>query len=466
MIRKAMARVSMAFAKENTMPFDAGKNNYVSERQKLAVIGGGISGLSAAWLLSERHDVVLYEKDDRLGGHSNTVNVDLAGGKVPVDTGFIVFNEPSYPNFTALLDYLGVESEDSCMSFAASIDGGRIEYSGQGLSSVFARRLNAISPTFWKMLSDIPRFHRDAKKALQLGGLEDASLGDFVRERKYGHGFCEHFLKPMAAAIWSTPHMKVFEYPAFSFLKFFDNHGLLRVLNGQHWRTVKGGSRAYVRKLKKGFFDKARLNAGIAEVIRTANGVIVKDVNGDTDRFDQVVIASHADAALAMLRGASQEEHAILSAFKYQKNRAVLHLDHSQMPARRRAWSSWNYLGDDHAGAVTYWMNRLQNLTCDENIFVTLNPKSPIHSDHMIADFEYDHPMFNAATAVAQSDIWRIQGRGGVWYAGAHLGYGFHEDGLQSGLAVAEAIGGVRRPWSVADESGRLCSAAPIRAAA
>ena len=453
------------------MPFDhAGLSSDSAgaspDALRIAVIGGGVSGLSAAWLLSRAHEVVVYEKDSRLGGHSNTVNADLPGGAIAVDTGFIVYNEPSYPNLTALFDHLGVETEESCMSFAASIDGGRVEYSGQSASAIFAKKSNAASPTFWRMLTDIPRFHRDAKKALDGGFCEHASLGEFVTERRYGRGFRDHFLKPMAAAIWSTPAIKVLEYPALSFFNFFDNHGLLKVQNGQHWRTVSGGSQCYVRELEKAFADNVRLSSGVARIERAANGVMVTDANGHSDRFDRVVVASHANAALGMLSDASDEERGVLSGFSYQTNRAVLHVDEGQMPRRRKAWSSWNYLSDAQDGAVTYWMNRLQNLPCRENVFVTLNPVTPVREDAIIADFSYEHPMFNARTWKAQRDIWRIQGRGGVWYAGAHLGYGFHEDGLQSGLAVAEAIGGVRRPWDVEGESDRLFATEPLQAGA
>ena len=445
---------------------DRASPDRASRAQRIAVVGGGVSGLSAAWLLSQKHHVVVYEREGRLGGHSNTVNAALPSGTVPVDTGFIVYNEPSYPNLTALFDHLGVATGESCMSFAASIDGGRVEYSGQSAWAIFAKKSNAASPTFWRMLTEIPRFHREAKKALDGGFCEHASLGEFVAERRYGRGFRDHFLKPMAAAIWSTPAIKVLEYPALSFFNFFENHGLLKVQNGQHWRTVAGGSQCYVRELEKAFADTVRLSSGVAKIERAANGVLVTDVNGHADRFDQVVVASHANAALEMLCDAAQDEREVLSAFAYQPNRAVLHTDESQMPRRRRAWSSWNYISDRQDGAVTYWMNRLQNLSCAENIFVTLNPVTPVREDAVLADFSYEHPMFNARTWKAQRDIWRIQGRGGVWYAGAHLGYGFHEDGLQSGLAVAEAIGGVRRPWSVAGESDRLYATAPLEATA
>ena len=438
------------------MPFDAARARTGQPPKRVAIIGSGVSGLSAAWLLSQVCDVVVYEKDDRLGGHSNTVEVDAAHGPVPVDTGFIVFNEPSYPNFTAMLDHLGVASESSCMSFGVSMDKGAVEYSGQTFSSVFAKRSNAASPTFWKMLTDIPRFHRDARETLRAGFCEHASLGEFVAHRRYGRGFREHFLRPMAAAIWSTPQMKVFDYPAFSFLRFFENHGLLQVLNLPEWKTVSGGSRAYVEELKKSFAGCERLGAGAARIERVDGGVVITDEHGEKDAFDAVIVASHADAARRMVADLDAEERGVLSAFRYQENHAVLHVDERHMPKRRRAWSSWNYIGDANAGAVTYWMNRLQNLPCPENIFVTLNPVGDIDPAKRIASFSYDHPMFDAATEKAQSDIWRIQGRGGVWYAGAHLGHGFHEDGLQAGLAAAEAVAGIKRPWTVDNPSARL----------
>ncbi len=448
------------------MPFDNVRSPVTPPPRKVAVVGTGVSGLSAAWLLAKSCDVVVYEKEGRLGGHSNTVDVPVKGAAVPVDTGFIVYNEPSYPNFTAMLDHLGVASEPSCMSFGVSINAGAVEYSGQTFSSVFARRSNAASPTFWKMLTDIPKFHRDARETLRAGFCEHASLGDFVAHGRYGRGFREHFLKPMAAAIWSTPQMKVFDYPAFSFLRFFENHGLLQVLNLPEWQTVSGGSRSYVRELEKSFADNVRLGAGVRSVARVGGKVVVTDHQGHRDVFDAVVVAAHADAARAMVRDLGERERSVLSAFQYQQNRAVLHMDPRQMPRRKRAWSSWNYIGDENAGAVTYWMNRLQNLSCEENIFVTLNPVNDIDPAKKIAEFSYDHPMFNTATERAQADIWDIQGRGGVWYAGAHLGHGFHEDGLQSGLAVAEAIGGVNRPWAVERPSDRLKNDAFAGAAA
>lgn len=450
------------------MPFDAPRRDAATQ-QRIAVVGAGVAGLSAGWLLSKSSDVVVYERDARLGGHSNTVDVAVDDGRadIPVDTGFIVFNEPSYPNFVALLDHLGVASETSCMSFGVSMNRGRVEYSGRTLSSVFARRANAASPTFLKMLADIPRFHRAARRTLSAGFCAHASLGDFVDHGGYGRGFRDHFLKPMAAAIWSTPQMRIFDYPAFSFLRFFENHGLLQVLNLPEWRTVSGGSRAYVEQLARSLSGKARVGAGVVSIERKGGKVRLRDTLGGEDVFDHVVLATHADSARAMIGDLTPREDKILSAFTYQSNRAVLHKDRRAMPARARAWSSWNYIGDEDAGAVTYWMNRLQNLPCKDDIFVTLNPQQEIDPALAIAQFEYDHPMFNVDTERAQESIWSIQGAGGLWYAGAHLGHGFHEDGVQAGLAVAEAIGDVMRPWTVRDPSGRLkCGGRPVAAPA
>jgi len=438
------------------MPFDAGKPLSGDGLLKIAVIGSGISGLSSAWLLSSKHHVTLYEAAHRLGGHTNTVHVPVAGALVPIDAGFIVYNEPNYPNLTAIFDHLGVPTEESCMSFAASMRGGEVEYSGQSLSSVFANRSNIVSPSFWWMLADIVRFHRLAKKRLKTGLSDDTSLRDFIVAENFSDAFARDFLEPIAAAIWSTPSSDILDYPAGSFFRFFDNHGLLQVLNMPVWRTVTGGASEYVEKLSTPFLENARLGYGVTNVKRDAGKVIVTDETGGVDRFDQVVIATHADAALRMLENPSEHERDILGAFRYQSNRAIVHFDNSQMPKKRRAWASWNYLGADGGASVSYWMNRLQNLDCEKDIFVTLNPLIPVRDEDIVAEFDYEHPMFNITAGRAQKEFWSLQGRGGVWFCGAHFGQGFHEDGLQSGLAVAEALGGVRRPWQVANESGRI----------
>lgn len=435
------------------MAFDAARRQ---ERRRFAVIGSGVSGLSAAWLLSQRHDVTIYERDERLGGHAHTFVAPTAEGPIPVDVGFIVYNEPAYPNLVALFNHLGVASVETCMSFGASMRGGEVEYSGQSVSAVFANRANALKPRFWRMLVDITRFNRHGLAALKDGIGHDVSLADFVRTRGFGEGFVRDFLQPMASAIWSTPSSRILDFSAAAFFKFYDNHGLLRVLNMPIWRTVAGGSARYVEKISAPFAAKARLKTPVAEVRRVEGGVDVVDRAGAADRFDGVVIATHADAALSMLARPTPAERDILGAFRYQPNAAYLHTDERQMPRARRAWSSWNYLGDDEGAAVSYWMNRLQPLATKTDLFVTLNPRTPIDEGKILAKFDYTHPMFDLAAERAQRRLWSLQGEGEVWFAGAHFGQGFHEDGLQAGLAAAEAAGGVRRPWSVAAESGRI----------
>lgn len=448
------------------MPFDNRSALGPKPRKRVAVVGSGVSGLSAAWLLSGAHDIVLYESDGRLGGHANTVMVPTAGGPTPVDAGFIVFNRPSYPNLAALLETLGVGIDETCMSFAVSLDGGRIEYCGRNLSSVFANRAHIASPSHWAMLFDVARFHREARRALDGGVAEDVSLAAFARSRGFSKAFLKRFLEPMASAIWSTPSDRILNYPAAALFRFYDNHGLLQVLGLPAWNTVRGGSRSYVARIAEIFSGEVRLNAPVLRIERGADGVSVIDARGGRDRFDDAVIAAHADHALGLLAEPTARERATLGAFRYQPNRAVMHFDAAQMPTRRRAWASWNYLGGAGAPSVTYWMNSLQNLTCKEEIFVTLNPAADIRADKVIARFDYDHPMFDVAAGRAQRELWSLQGEGGVWFCGSYFGQGFHEDGLQSGLAVAEALGGVRRPWSVPGESARIHLNAAARLAA
>ncbi len=425
--------------------------------RRVAVIGAGVSGLTAAWLLSKSQRVTLYEADSRLGGHANTVDVPVEDGRtVPVDAGFIVFNRKNYPNFTALMGHLGVDIHDACMSFGASMDDGGVEYSGQTIQSLFANPASIVSVKHWAMLKDIVRFHRHGNAALAKGVDDRRALGDFVAEHGFSAAFVERFLEPFAAAIWSTPSQRILDYPAASFLKFFQNHGLLQVLNMPIWNTVVGGSRRYVEKLAADMTATVRLNAPVARIERDASGVTVIEASGERERFDDVVLATHADMALKLLAAPSAVERDILGAFSYQPNHAVVHTDPTMMPRRRSAWSSWNYMGGEGDVAVTYWMNRLQDLPCTTDVFVTLNPNREIAADKIAAEFNYAHPMFDLGAGAAQKRLWTLQGFDNTWYCGAHFGQGFHEDGMQAGLAVAEALGGLRRPWKVDDESARI----------
>ncbi|WP_244642928.1 NAD(P)/FAD-dependent oxidoreductase [Phyllobacterium sp. 628] len=428
---------------------------------KIAVIGSGISGMSAAWLLSQTHDVTVYEREGRVGGHSNTFLVGQNGKpSIPVDTGFIVFNENTYPNLIALFDHLGVETAASDMSFAVSLDGGKLEYSGTGFSGLFAQQKNLFNPRFWMMLRDLLRFYRETPA--HAGKLGLLALGEFLEREGYGRAFRDDHLLPMAAAIWSAPASTLLDYPAEAFIRFCDNHGLLKLANRPLWRTVKGGSRAYVERLTARYKDRIQTSCAAASIKRGVGHAAVTDVHGVTRVFDHVVIASHADESLALLSDPTPMETKLLSAFRYSMNQAVLHEDITLMPKRRAVWSSWNYLGQRQEAdtgnqlCVTYWMNKLQPLYTDRQFFVTLNPKHQpdprkVHHTEM-----YTHPLFDGAAMQAQKQLWQMQGERNTWYCGAYFGSGFHEDGLQAGLAVAEDLGGVRRPWSVAGESDRI----------
>ncbi|MBW6424476.1 FAD-dependent oxidoreductase [Rhizobium sp. XQZ8] len=429
--------------------------------RRIAVIGSGISGLSAAWLASKNADVVIYEAEGRLGGHAHTVEAPMNGTSIAVDTGFIVFNDKNYPNLVALFDHLSVPNEASEMSFSASIDDGAFEYSGTGIKGLLGQRLNVARPRFWRMLSDVMRFYREAEKLLARSDLESLTLGDYLALGKYSPAFIEDHLLPMGAAIWSASVHDMRAYPLHAFLRFFVHHGLILLSGRPVWRTVTGGSREYVRRIADDFAGTVRLNSPVAEIRREFGGVTIIDRSGHTDHFTDVVIATHADQALAMLGDADEAERDILGSFGYTQNLAVLHSDTNLMPKRRAVWSSWNYIGcrkvsDNRPLCVTYWMNRLQNLDPAHPLFVTLNPWREIDSSKIIGSYAYAHPLFDHGAMAAQRRVWDLQGRRNTWFCGAHFGSGFHEDGLQSGLAVAEALTGARRPWTVGQESGRI----------
>lgn len=424
---------------------------HAQSRLRIAVVGSGVSALSCAWLLGQRHDVTVYERDDRLGGHSNTVDARTPHGEVAVDTGFIVFNAATYPNLCALFDHLGVSSRETDMSFAVSLDDGKFEYAAPAL---FAQRRNIFRPRFWRMLAELVRFYRQAPLDLSTMTDQDMSLGDYLTSQGFGEAFRNDHLLPMAAAIWSSPAHTLNDYPAEAFIRFCANHGLLKFVGRPLWRTVEGGSRVYVQKLAQ-TLNGVRLARPVTRVERTSNGVIVHDAKGGSERFDHVVIGAHADQALAMLDKPTTEERRLLGAFRYSRNLTLLHSDEGLMPKRRRAWASWNYMGTEQGLCVSYWMNKLQGLP-GQDLFVTLNPPRPPRPDTLLRTETYEHPIFDSAAVAAQRELWSLQGQGGVWFCGAHFGAGFHEDGLQTGLAVAEQLGGVRRPWIVADESGRI----------
>ncbi len=433
----------------------------------VAVIGSGISGLSAAWLLSKQHSVTLFEKDDRFGGHSNTVTVSTDDGSIPVDTGFIVFNPVNYPNLTALFKHIGVDAPETDMSFAVSAEEGQIEYNGNGLSGIFPNLKNVFNPRIWRMLKDTLRFYKESgdwKDEIP----EEMTLGELLKKFNYSDDFRDLHLIPMGAAIWSTPADQMLEYPALAFLNFCQNHGLLQVDDRPQWHTVRGGSREYVSKLIREIQPATFCNRGARQVIRPnkekgESKVIVVDSRGEQREFDEVVLACHANEALQLLSNPTQQEQHLLGAFGYQRNKAILHSDTRLMPKNRKIWSSWNYLrgrtGELHnqqSLAVSYWMNKLQPLATEQPLIVTLNPPEEPEEGSIHCSFLYDHPVFDKNAMAAQQELYKLQGQNHTWFCGAYFGFGFHEDGLQSGLAVAEALGDVRRPWQVENESGRI----------
>ena len=426
---------------------------------RIAIVGTGIAGSAAAWALAAHHTVTVYEKELRPGGHSHTIDVDYDGTCIPVDTGFIVYNELNYPNLTALLAHLGVETVESDMSFSLSADHGRFEWmaGGRGLKQTldcaFAQRRNLLSPPFWWGLRELARFNRVSREDRAAGWLAGCSLADYLRHRRFSARFLRDYLVPIGAAIWSTPVDKMLDFPAENFIAFFDNHRLLHADSDRPaWRTVKGGSRRYVEKLAARFRDRMRLGAAVTRITRAAHGVTVADSLGHSDTYDHVVIAAHCDQTLAMLSDATADERAVLGAIAYRPNEVFLHRDTRLMPRRRRAWASWNFLRAGGRGvdggevAVTYWMNSLQRIDERYPLFVSLNPPFEPEPALTFAHFCCEHPQFDAAAFAAQARLETIQGARRTWFCGAWAGYGFHEDGLGAGLKVAEALG-ARVPW-------------------
>lgn len=432
----------------------------VLQKLKIAVVGSGISGLTAAWLLSQRHDVTVIEADARLGGHAHTVDVAVAGhGTVAIDTGFIVSNTWTYPNFSALMDYLDVPMRDTAMSFAVSLDRGRYEYSGSSLWSMLGRAPMVVDPRHWQMIRDLVRFYgsaSDMAKAVPA----DMTLGAFLQREGYGNNFIHRHILPMAGAIWSSTPEEIAQYPFQAFARFYSNHKLFELGNRPNWRTVQGGSREYVGRLIADSRFATQVASPVTHITRGPGAVEVVTLGGKRQHFDQVVIASHGDQALRMLANPTAREVELLSVFKTSLNKVYLHRDPQLMPWCKRFWSAWNYMGAGDGAekklSVSYWMNALQHLQSPANHFVSLNPQVEPRADLTDGTYHYRHPLFSAATLEAQKNIWDIQGQDRIWFAGAWMGAGFHEDGAQAGLAVAEQLGGVRRPWSVKDESGRI----------
>lgn len=420
---------------------------------KIAVIGSGAAGLGAAYALCDRADVMLFERDARFGGHANTVEIEHSGAPMVVDTGFIVYNDRNYPNLAALFRHLDVATQWSDMSFGFSLGDGRLEYACDSLDKVFAQRRNAFDPNFVWGFREVLRFCRTAPRDLAAGRAAGLSLGQWLARRRFSGWFRERFILPMGGAIWSTPTDRMLAFPAESFLRFFANHDLYTGLDAaMRWRTVTGGSREYVSRIVARLGARAHCGVGAAAVTRAGGKAHVRFEDGSEAAFDHVILATHGPQARALLADRDAEEDALLGAFRTAANRAVLHRDARLMPKRRKVWSSWNLMsrGADDKGrpvAVSYWMNRLQGIDPRRDLFVTLNPHLAPEPDKVFAEFDYAHPLYDSHAFEAQAGIDAIQGRGGVWHAGAWLGYGFHEDALRAGLRVATALG-ARPDWA------------------
>ncbi len=420
---------------------------------KIAIIGSGISGLACAYKLHREHEVHVFESEHRIGGHTATVDVAIGGRRFAIDTGFIVFNDWTYPGFIALMEQLGVSSKPTEMSFSVSDAASGLEYAGTNLNTLFAQRRNLVSPRYLGMLRDVMRFNKQAKRYLEQSVVSEAmTLGEYLLLNKYSEGFIEYYLIPMGSSIWSADTPQMMNFPLQFFVRFLSNHGLLNIVNRPQWRVIEGGSREYLKPLTAGFAQNIRTSSPVRSVQRSANGVQLTLDKG-TENFDQVVFACHSDQALAMLRDASAAEREILSAIPYQSNDVVLHTDTRLLPANRRAWASWNYrrLRPDQPATLTYNMNILQGLDAPETFCVTLNQSDAINPHKVLGRFNYAHPVFTVEGARAQQR-WAEINTGTIWFCGAYWRNGFHEDGVDNALRVARGINAA----AVAEEPQRL----------
>ena len=415
---------------------------------RIAIIGSGISGLGAAWLLGKDHDVTLFEKQDRIGGHANTQEVVIDHQTIPVDTGFIVYNELNYPNLVGLFDHLNVPTKGSQMTFSVSLRDRSLEYEGT-LRGLLAQPSNLFKPRYWSMLNGLRKFYANAYDYSRTSPI-DETLGAFIRRCKFSDAFIEDHLLPMGAAIWSCPAETMLEFPARSFIQFMQNHKLMNYIDRPIWRTVAGGSREYIKRLLADFNGTVRQNTTINAISRTTAGVLIDIKDEGEVFFDKVVMAAHADESLALIHDASDLETQLLSCFGFQANEVILHSDDSLMPKRKAAWAAWNYLtsGTENSQlSVTYWMNKLQSIDKTKPLFVTLNPTERPAAEKTHRIYSYDHPIFDKAAILAQERLGEIQGQNHLYFCGAWTQYGFHEDGLSSAIKVAKSLG-CDIPWA------------------
>ncbi|NOI81690.1 NAD(P)/FAD-dependent oxidoreductase [Vibrio tubiashii] len=412
---------------------------------KIAIIGTGISGLTCGYYLHREHDVTLFEANDYIGGHTATVDVEVEGRSYSVDTGFIVYNDRTYPNFIALMEEIGVEGRPSQMSFSVRNDSNGLEYNGHTVSTLFAQKRNWLNPKFYSFIFEILRFNKEVKEIANQPNMVELTLGDFLTSRNFSDFFCDNYILPMGAAIWSSTLADMRAFPLPFFARFFLNHGLLDVTNRPQWYVIKGGSRAYIKPLTRGFADKIRLNTPVESVVRDQAGVTLH-FNGQTERFDQVVFTCHSDQALQLLKDSSATEQSVLSNLAYQANEVILHTDESLLPKRKAAWASWNYWLEGSEGeqsrapTLTYNMNILQHIDAPKTFCVSLNSSEQIEQEKILKRFVYHHPVFNQQSIEAQSRRDEINGLSRTWFCGAYWYNGFHEDGVRSALDIVRGI--------------------------
>jgi predicted NAD/FAD-binding protein len=422
------------------------------ERKNIAIIGTGISGLGAAYLLYPHHNLTIYESNHYIGGHSRTVDIETQDGQIAVDTGFIVFNTRNYPLLSALFSHLNVPIEKSDMSFGVSIDKGWLEYGTMNLKSFFSQKTNIFSPKFYRMIKDILKFNLKSKVYLDCD--PNITLRECLDDLDLGEWFQKYYLLAMGSAIWSTPISLMLDFPASTLVRFFENHGLLTIQDHPQWYTVRNGSREYVKRLADQFSDRILLNTGVIEVVRHQNSVTVVDSEGHGKEYDEVIYACHADQVVKIANDLNQSEKDILSSFCYQANHAILHSDLSFMPKRKGAWASWVYLSergrnqhsDVNGLSLSYWMNNLQPLNTSTPIIVTLNPSREPSKNLVYDEYWFDHPLFDRKAIEAQKKMDSIQGKDRFWFCGAYQRYGFHEDGLLSAVNIAEKMG-IKPSW-------------------
>jgi predicted NAD/FAD-binding protein len=412
---------------------------------RIAVVGSGVSGLVCAHLLTRSHDVVLYERDTRLGGHAHTNHVELDGIPIDVDTGFLVYNERTYPLFSELLAQLRIATQPTDMSFSVTDEKDTLEWRASSPATVFAQRRNIVRAEFWNMLVDIARFNRVARRLLDHPPSDEVTLGDVLGTRRWSHGFFDWYLVPLGSSIWSADPTTFTEIPATTFTRFFDRHGWLRLGHQPSWRTITGGSKQYVDAIAQPLRDEGRVRtgSGVLTVSRNDGGGEVITADGN-EAFDEVVIATHSDEALALLSDPSVAEREVLGSIRYQLNRATLHTDARLMPRRRQVWASWNYhclTGSREQATLTYWLNQLQRLETSHQLFLTLNRDDEIASETVLARMDYAHPVFDTKAISAQARRGEVSGRRHTWFCGAYWGYGFHEDGIRSAIEVCAAFG-------------------------